>query len=70
MSKHGDGQVQKGLKIGAHFVAEVGTIVQSVLMTEGGDGKTSRGGVSKAQSTCLTLPLLKSMEMCSSVFLY
>lgn len=55
MLKHGDGRVQRGLKIGVYFIEEVGAVVQSVLMTEQGDGKTSRGGISKAQSTRLTL---------------
>lgn len=33
MLKHGDGQVQKRMKIGARFIAELGAVVQSVLMT-------------------------------------
>lgn len=33
MLKHGDGQVCERMKIGAHFTAELGAVVQSVLMT-------------------------------------
>jgi len=31
--KHGDGLVQQRMKIGAHFTAELGAVLQSMLMT-------------------------------------
>lgn len=52
--KPGDGRVGKGMKTGAHFLADLGAVAQSLLMTGNRVmGKHQGGGISKAQCTCL-----------------